>query len=83
VDFALTDHARDMLSERGIDLEWVRSCLREPMYMVPDRRDRSLTHALMVMPALEGRVLRVVFDASVRPPRVVTAFFDRRLRGRL
>jgi hypothetical protein len=28
------------------------------------------------------RTLRVVYNASANPPRVVTAYFDRRLRDR-
>jgi len=37
---------------------------------------------LPAIPEHEGRVLRVVVNAEAHPERVVTAFFDRRLRRR-
>jgi hypothetical protein len=43
--------------------------------------DPALRHALARIPERDGRVLRVVYNASVNPPRVVTAYFDRRQRG--
>jgi len=42
----------------------------------------TLRHALARIAERGDRVLRVVYNASVNPPRVVTAYFDRRQRGR-
>ena len=40
-------------------------------------------HFLARVPEQEGRVLRVVVNPQVDPPLVVTAFLDRRMRGRV
>jgi len=39
-------------------------------------------HALGRIAERDGRVLRVVYNAAVRPPRIVTVYFDRRERGK-
>jgi len=39
-------------------------------------------HALGRIAERDGRVLRVVYNALVQPPRIVTAYFDRRERGK-
>jgi hypothetical protein len=38
------------------------------------------THYIKAIPEHGGRFLRVVINHQVEPPRVVTLFFDRRLR---
>jgi len=45
---------------------------------MPGIRYQLTTHAVTVM-----RVLRVVYNASVDPLRVITAYFDRRQKGKL
>jgi hypothetical protein len=47
-----------------------------------DRSDPALTHALGRIAEHDGRVLRVVYNATVDPPRIVTVYFDRRQRGK-
>lgn len=42
----------------------------------------ALRHALARIPERGNRVLRVVYNVDVNPPRVVTAYFDRRQRGK-
>jgi hypothetical protein len=31
----------------------------------------------------DDRILRVVYNPNVHPPRIVTVFFDRKMKGRL
>jgi uncharacterized DUF497 family protein len=76
--FQLTQHARDAMQRRGIPLEWVEVTLRSPDWVEVDRLDSTLEHRLAVIPAAEGRVLRVVVNVDTQPVRVVTAFLDRR-----
>ena len=77
-DIEFSGHARDMLHERNIPEEWVHQALRAP--------DRTATaanntvHYIKAIAEREGRHLRVVVNPHVAPPRVVTVFFDRRLR---
>ncbi len=39
-------------------------------------------HAAGVIAERDGRILRVVYNGLVNPPRIVTVYFDRRQRGK-
>ena len=80
--YELTAHAAVVISERGIDLDWIERTLAEPHRTEQDRTDPALRHALRRIAAHDDRVLRVVYNASVSPPRIVTAYFDRRQKGK-
>ena len=81
--FALTAHAATMLRERDIQVSWVGRILQDPQATAPDRHDSRLRHALGRIAEREDRVLRVVYNPTQRPWVVITAYFDRRQRGRL
>jgi hypothetical protein len=52
----------------------------------PERRESpgdGTAHYLARVRERGNRVLRVVLDPAARPPRVVTAFLDRRMKGKL
>jgi len=72
----------DSSSETTIDHAWVERTFLEPEHTEVDRRDPSLRHALRRIPERDDRVLRVVYNDSLDPPRIVTAYFDRRQRGK-
>jgi hypothetical protein len=80
--YALSDHARDAILEREIETTWVVRVLEQPERTEPDHDDPALTHALGRIAERDNRVLRVVYNVSVSPPRIVTVYFDRRQRGR-
>jgi hypothetical protein len=80
--YELTAHADAVIAERGIDPAWVERVLHAPEQVHADREDPALTHALAHIDERDRRVLRVVYNASASPPRVVTAYFDRRQRGK-
>jgi len=80
--YELSDHARDVIVEREIETTWVVRVLRQPERREPDRNDAALVHALARIPERDHRVLRVVYNPSVTPPRIVTVYFDRGQRGR-
>lgn len=73
-----TRHARDMLRERGITEEWVLRTINDPDRTLAE--NDGMIHYIKVIPEQSGRFLRVVLNSDVQPPRVVTVFFDRRLR---
>ena len=77
-----TDHAVTAMAERRIPTEWVERVLIRPDWEEPDRSDPSLRHALGRIEERDGRVLRVIYNATVIPPRIVTVYFDRSLRNR-
>jgi hypothetical protein len=81
--FLLTNHASVVLRERDIPMEWVRRVLTHPHLRLPDVRDTDLLHALAPIAEREDRVLRVVYNKTMDPWRVVTAYFDRAWRGML
>lgn len=80
-DFELSAHARDMLQERRIPEEWVWRALS-----FPDRCETDMSgnmHYIKAIPEYGGRFLRVVVNPAVKPRRIVTVFFDRRLRRQI
>ena len=81
--FELTAHAATAIAKRGIDPQWVGRVLSRPERVEPHVSDTTLRHALARIPERSDRVLRGVYNAEVNPPRVVTAYFDRRQRGKL
>jgi hypothetical protein len=80
--FELTAHAATVIAEREIDLMWIDQAFSRPDRIEPHRFDPSLVHALVAIPERGDRVLRVVYNPSHQPPKVVTAYFDRRQRGK-
>ena len=76
-DAELSQHARDMLQERGIAEEWMWRAIYEADSV--DARTDGTTHYIKAIPEYGGRFLRVVVNPNVQPWRVVTLFFDRRL----
>lgn len=77
-DIEFSSHARDMLQERNISEEWVWRAIT-----TADRTEEgadSNTHYIKAIPEHGGRFLRVVVNPRVTPKRVVTVFFDHRLR---
>jgi len=83
MSYTLTEHAKKVLAEREIALEWLERALNEPLLRAPDPDDASLERRYRPIPEYEGRVLRVVVNLSVEPVRVVSVFFDRKMRGKL
>ncbi len=78
MDYVLTEHARDALAKRRILTGWMERALTTPELIEVDPIDANLEHRLMHIAEFDNRVLRVVVNVTVIPPRVVTVFFDRR-----
>lgn len=80
MSYVLTEHARKRLLKRGIQPEWIERALMAPARTEADLEDASLAHALIVIPERGFRVLRVVYNETVDPVAVVTAFFDDKVK---
>lgn len=80
--YELTSHALTVIAERQINTAWIERVLENPDRTEPGKADPSLTHALGRIPEHGDRVLRVVYNARVDPPRIVTAYFDRGQKGK-
>ena len=53
------------------------------MLRVPDLNDFEIERFYCKIPEKGGRVLRVAVNIRVAPWRVVSAFFDRTMKGKL
>lgn len=76
--YELSSHTKDMLTERQIPEEWVWRAIASP-----DKSESGADgniHYIKSISEHGGRFLRVVVNPSTQPKRVVTVFFDRRLR---
>lgn len=83
MEFTLSKHAADTLREREIRLEWVQATLENPMRTLPHADDPDLRHALREIPEFGYRVLRVIYNHTRQPTLIVTAYFDRTMKGKL
>ncbi|GAB4433160.1 MAG: hypothetical protein Kow0031_14710 [Anaerolineae bacterium] len=73
-----SQHAKDMLTERNILEEWVLRTINA--FDSKHIGDDNNLHYTKAIAERDGRVLHVVVNPAVQPNRVVTLFFDRRLR---
>lgn len=71
-------HARQMLQERNIRDVWLQLTLSDPDRL--EEKQDGTVHYIKRIPEHGGRYLRVVVSLQGGQRRVVTAFFDRRLR---
>lgn len=83
IEYELSAHAVTVMREREILERWVEQVLAYPERIEADATDPLLRHALGRIPDRDDRVLRVVYNEAVHPWRVVTAYFDRAMRGKL
>ncbi|MBS3966355.1 MAG: DUF4258 domain-containing protein [Truepera sp.] len=78
MNYLLTEHAREALRKRQIEVAWMEQALTRPEVAEADPLDPELEHRLARIPEFGNRVLRVIINGKKRPPLVVTVFFDRR-----
>lgn len=81
--YTLTNHARRVIEERKIHTEWINRTLERPQRTERDRHDPNLNHALAPIPEFGDRVLRVVYNKTDSPWKIVTAYFDRTMKDKL
>lgn len=81
--FELTKHAKQALAEREIPLEWAERTFSQPELCLPDPDDKAVERRYRKIPEFGGRVLRVAVNIAVEPNRVVSVFFDRKMKGKL
>ena len=79
--YYLTEHAQRVLAEREIPVGWIEQALFDPEKTEEDKTDANLVHALKSIGENGNRVLRVVYNKTAIPKRIVTAFFGRRVRS--
>lgn len=72
-----TRHAEEKIADRKLDRAWVEAAITQPDRTEPDPNDPALTRSYLAIPALGGRVLRVVHRQEGDDIVVVTVHFDR------
>lgn len=82
-ELAYSWHALYVMAERLILPEWVQRTVADPELRTSDPTDSAVERFYREIPEREHRVLRVAVNTRVAPWRVVSVFFDRRMRGRL
>lgn len=83
MNYELTEHARHVLNERRISLVWLERVLATPANIQPSLTDPELESRFGKIAEFGDRVLRVVVNTQVVPERVVSVYFDRRMKGKL
>ena len=81
MNYQLTQHAKKVLAERGIAVEWMERTLDEPEWIAPDPNDPQVMRYFRGIPEFGDRVLRVAVNLTAEPRRVVSVFFDRTQKG--
>lgn len=79
-DAVFTKHALDMMEERKISESWVWRTINEADNTFAS--DDGNLHFTKAIAENENRVLHVVLNTTISPKRIVTLFFDRRLRSK-
>ncbi|MDF5723328.1 MAG: DUF4258 domain-containing protein [Rhizonema sp. PD37] len=81
--YTLTVHAQQVIAAREIEVEWIVRVLTQPQRTEPDREDSELRHALARIAEKGNRVLRVVYNETTIPWRIITVYFDRTQKNKL
>ena len=82
-DFQLSLHAQKVITERNINIEWIDRVFSNPDKIEYDKKNDILEHRLKVIEEYYDRVLRLVCNTNEKPILIVTAFFDRRMKGKI
>lgn len=78
-----TQHAQDVFAKRKIPTVWIDRTVDDPDWACPDQINPELEHYLKVIPEFGNRVLRVIVNTNAKPPRLITFYFDRKMKGKL
>lgn len=73
----LTKHAREAMELRGLALAWVEETILRPDWTAADPNHPDRTRSYKAIPALGGRILRVVHRSDGADIVVITTHPDR------
>lgn len=83
MELIFTVHARQVMAEREIPVDWVQRTVGAPALRSRDPYDEEVDRFYLPIVERGDRVLRVAVNVTSDPWRVVTVFFDRSMRGEL
>jgi len=82
IEFNLSAHAQRVINERNIKIEWIFETINAPDKTEPDSKDKALEHNIKMIKEFDNRVLRVISNKSIVPVLIITALFDRSMKGK-
>lgn len=82
-NFNLSAHAKKVIFERNIKFEWLENTFNKPDKIENDLYDNALEHSLKIIKEYDNRILRIICNKTIKPLLIITAFFDRRMKGKL
>ncbi len=81
--YSLTEHGKTRIQERGIHLEWICDTVQHPQKLKIDPDDPSKYYAFKTISEYGDRVLRVIYNKDRTPWAIISAYFDRNMKGKL
>jgi len=76
MQYRLSQHAKDVIAQRGIEEAWIEQVLMAPS--LKKMIDQNEVHYYASIEAYENRCLKVVYNPQKR--LIVTVYFDRGMR---
>jgi len=70
-----------MLDERNIKEEWVWRTINTPDFIT--KSEKGITHYFRNISEHNNRTLHIIINMIVSPHKIITVFFDRRIRSEL
>ncbi len=83
MEYTLSIHAETVIHERSLSIDDIEYVLNNPQLIQDDTNDSELQHRLGIIEHYDNRVLRVIINVTKEPVFVVTAYFDRTMKGKL
>jgi hypothetical protein len=81
--YELTKHASEVIKEREILMEYIERVINSPELIESDSEDDGLQHLMMKIKENDNRILKVIVAKDSDPVRIITAYYDRSMRGKL
>ncbi|MCX6150356.1 MAG: DUF4258 domain-containing protein [Ignavibacteriales bacterium] len=82
MQYKLSLHAQKVEEERKIPLEWIENALNYPDFIEADIKDVNIEHRFYKIVKYDNRILRVICKKNTEPKEIITAFLDRRMKGK-
>jgi len=77
LQFSLSSHAKERLQQRQIKEEWISRALDDPDFEDIDPNNNTLHRVWKRIPEYSNLAMRVVYNPSTKPVKIITVLFDR------
>jgi hypothetical protein len=79
--FQFSEHSLLMFKEREIKKSWIELTLKNPQEKILNQEDGTI-HFIKTIEEFGNRNLRIIVNPDFKPQKIVTLFFDRRIKRR-